>query len=148
MGVYLREKKLGGGQVSYYLDIYHDKRRWYEFLEIRINKAHPTPQDKEKKRLVQEIRIKRENELIIQGNGLIDKSKCKADFVPWFEKYIKNKNCYSTHNQSTLSNLRKYLGKRTLPFTAITPERFNQINFSQLCCGVIHFPFHLFVNIL
>ncbi|HSH67699.1 MAG TPA: Arm DNA-binding domain-containing protein [Bacteroidia bacterium] len=68
MGVYLREKKLGGGQVSFYLDIYHNKRRWYEFLEIRINKNHPTQQDKEKRRLVQEIRAKRENELIVHSN--------------------------------------------------------------------------------
>ncbi|MBI4945267.1 MAG: site-specific integrase [Bacteroidetes bacterium] len=122
MGVYLREKKLGGGQVSYYLDIYHNKARWYEFLEIRINKAHPTAQDKEKKRLVQEIRIKRENELIVQENGLVDKSRRKADFLVWFEKYVKEKNCFNTHNQATISNLKKYLGKKPLPFSAITPE--------------------------
>ena len=91
MGVYLREKKLGAGQVSFYLDIYHNKRRWYEFLEIKINKNHPTQQDKEKRRLVQEIRAKRENELIVQDNGLIDKGKRKVDFVVWFEKYMTDK---------------------------------------------------------
>ena len=72
MGVYLREKKLGSGKISYYLDIYHNKTRWYEFLKITVNKTHPSPNDKEKKRLAQEIRSKRENELIVQGNGLIN----------------------------------------------------------------------------
>jgi len=55
MGVYLREKKLGNGQVSFYLDIYHNKNRWYEFLDIRINKARPTLQDREKKRQAQQF---------------------------------------------------------------------------------------------
>ena len=81
MGVHLREKKLGTGQVSFYLDIYHNKKRWYEFLEIHINKNRPSEQDKEKRRLAQEIRAKRENELIVQENGLVDKVKRKADFV-------------------------------------------------------------------
>lgn len=124
MGVYLREKKLGGGQVSYYLDIYHNKARWYEFLEIRTSKSHPTAQDKEKKRLAQEIRSKRENELIVQDNGLVDKSKRKADFISWFENYYKGKikSARSTHNATTLAHLKDYLGNRPLSFLAITPE--------------------------
>lgn len=120
MGVYLREKKLDKGYVSFYLDIYHNKTRWYEFLEIRINKNHPTEQDKEKKRLAQEIRSKRESELIVQDNGLLDRNKRKADFVKWFENYIKAKN-HNTHNAATLMHLQTYMGKRPLPFTAISP---------------------------
>ena len=54
MGVKLREKQLSSGQISFYLDIYHNKARWYEFLEIHINKNRPSPDDKEKKRLAQE----------------------------------------------------------------------------------------------
>lgn len=122
MGVYLREKKLEGGQVSYYLDIYHNKARWYEFLEIRINKAHPTAQDKEKKRLAQEIRSKRENELIVQDNGLLDKSKRKANFVVWYENYINGKPRKNTHRSTSLAHLKEYMGNRPLPFTALTPQ--------------------------
>ncbi len=122
MGVYLREKKLGGGQVSYYLDIYHNKTRWYEFLEIRTNKNHPSAQDKEKKRLVQEIRAKRENELIVQDNGLIDKSKKKANFIAWYENYINAKPRTNTHRSSSLAHLKKYMGSRPLPFTALNPQ--------------------------
>lgn len=121
MGVHLREKRLGGGQVSFYLDIYHNKRRWYEFLEIHINKSRPTPQDKEKRRLAQEIRSKRENELIVEDNGLTDKSKRKADFTVWFEKFLSEKPANTLYS-STLYNLRNYLGKKPLPFAVITPE--------------------------
>ena len=69
MGIQLREKKLGSGQVSLYLDIYHNKKRWYEFLDIHISKIRLTEQDKEKKLYAQQIKIKRENELIVEDNG-------------------------------------------------------------------------------
>lgn len=117
----MREKKVGKGQVSFYLDIYHNKARWYEFLGIKANKSHPTAQDKEKKRLAQEIRATRESELIVQDNGLVDRNKRKADFVKWFEQYIKPKNG-TTHNATTLNHLKAYMGKQPLPFTAITPQ--------------------------
>lgn len=120
MGIHLREKKLEKGYVSFYLDIYHNKTRWYEFLEIKINKKHPTEQDKEKKRLAQEIRSKRESELIVQGNGLIDRNKRKADFVAWYKKWLVVK--HRSHNcNTTLLHLETYLEKRPLPFSAITP---------------------------
>jgi integrase len=118
MGVYLREKKIGNGQISFYLDIYHNKSRWYEFLEIHINKKNPTPEDKDKKRLAKEIRSKRENELIVQDNGLIDKGKKKGDFVAYYANSIKTKD--STHFASALSMLKRYWGKKSLPFTAVT----------------------------
>ncbi len=122
MGVYLREKKLEAGQVSFYLDIYHNKKRWYEFLEIRISKSRPSQQDKEKKRLAQEIRAKRENELIVQDNGLVDKVKRKADFVQWFEQYMKDRNLNYSHNRSSLLYLQRYLNGKALPFNSLTPE--------------------------
>jgi hypothetical protein len=49
MGVQLREKKMSNGQISYYLDIYHEKKRWYEFLDIHITKNRSTEEGKEKK---------------------------------------------------------------------------------------------------
>ena len=122
MGVYLREKKLGAGQVSFYLDIYHNKKRWYEFLDIHISKSRPSQQDKEKKRLAQEIRAKRENELIVQDNGLVDKVKRKADFVQWFEQYITYKKRPNKCNKATLKHLRNFADEKPLSFNAITPE--------------------------
>ena len=125
MGVHLREKKLGTGQVSFYLDIYHDKKRWYEFLEIHINKNRPSEQDKEKRRLAQEIRAKRENELIVQGNGLVDKVKRKADFVQWFDSYVSGKN-FNKCNTATLKHLRSFADEKPISFSAVTPELIKQ----------------------
>lgn len=122
MSVQLREKKMRDGRISLYLDIYHNKTRWYEFLEIHINCKKPTEDDKEKKKLANEIRAKRENELIVQENGLVDKSKRKADFVEWFDLYMKKRNLNNTHNKSTLIHLKNYLDKKPLPFNALTSE--------------------------
>lgn len=122
MGVHLREKKMGNGQVSLYLDIYHNKKRWYEFLEIHINKTRPTSEDKDKKRLATEIRAKREAELIVRDNGLTDKSKRKADFVEWFTQYTHGRKVNYSHNLSTLSYLLQYTDGRQVPFNAVTSE--------------------------
>jgi integrase len=121
MGVYLREKQLKGGKISYYLDIYHNQVRWPEFLGIHINKKRPTPEDKEKRELANEIRCKRENELIVQDNGLIDKNRKKANYVVWFENYLKETGRNNSQNWCALAMLKKYVDKRPLPFSAITP---------------------------
>ena len=122
MGVQLREKKMNDGRISYYLDIYHNKKRWYEFLNIHISKKRPADDDKEKKRLANEIRAKRENELIVQENGLVDKSKRKADFVLWFHAYMTAKKKNYKNNLKTYKHLERYMQGRTLPFNDITPD--------------------------
>lgn len=122
MGVKLREKKMKDGQISLYLDIYHQKKRWYEFLDIHVNKTKPTETDREKKRMATEIRARRENELIVSENGLMDKSKRKADFISWFDGYMKARGLNYTHNRSTILHLRRYQNGRQLPFNEITPE--------------------------
>jgi integrase len=122
MGVQLREKKMKSGQVSYYLDIYHNKKRWYEFLDIHTNKKKPSPEDKEKKRLASEIRSKRENELIVQENGLVDKSRRKADFVLWFHAYMTGKKESYKNNMKAYKHLVRYMDGQVLPFNTITPD--------------------------
>ena len=119
MGVKLREKQLSKGQLSLYLDIYHNKTRWYEFLEIHINKNRPNNDDKEKKRLANEIRAKREHELIVDENGLNNRKKKLACFVVFFEEYIKQKN-YNSLNEGLLFHLKKFTGKQPVPFLKLT----------------------------
>jgi integrase len=121
MGVKLREKQLSNGQISFYLDIYHNKARWYEFLDIKIQKNRPSHEDKERRRLAQEIRTKREHELIVQDNGLQDRKKKLACFVRFFEDYTiegkRNGMYHSVHN-----NLKEYMGKEPLSFIRVSPE--------------------------
>ncbi len=121
MSVKLREKQLKSGQISFYLDIYHAKRRWYEFLEIHINKNRPCSDDKEKKRLAQEIRAKREHELIIDDNGLQNKKKKLGCFVTFFEQYCKERN-YNGLYYGVLSRLKKFTGKQPVPFSKLSAQ--------------------------
>lgn len=127
MSVKLREKTIAGGMISFYLDIYHNKARWYEFLDIHISAKKPRAEDKDKRRLANEIRAKREHELIVQDNGLIDKKKKLSLFIPFFEKYynlvdedgnpVKGANCLY---KSTLYNIKLFVGKEPLTFSKIT----------------------------
>jgi len=120
MSVELREKPLSNGRVSLYLDIYHQQRRWYEFLKIHVSKKKPTDEDREKRRLAQEIRAKREHELIVEDNGLIDKTKKKSDFVAYYENYI-NERPFNHHRRTTLNRLKGFVGKgRSLPINQVT----------------------------
>ena len=118
MGVKLREKQLSNGQISFYLDIYHNKTRWYEFLEIHIYKNRPSHDDKEKKRLAEEIRIKREHELIVENNGLNDKKKKLACFVQFFDDYVNERNCNGLYF-GIQQHLKKFAGKQPVPFIKV-----------------------------
>jgi integrase len=122
MGVKLREKKIGKGKVSFYLDITQNKERWYEFLEIHVSKTRPSEDDKIKRRIANEIRAKRENEIIFQGHGLVNKSRRNADFVEWFAKYVEDRKFKHDNNTNVLCHLRKYVDKKPLPFEAIKPQ--------------------------
>ena len=119
MGVKLREKKLRDGKISFYLDIYHDRTRWYEFLDIHIHKNRPSHEDKEKRRLVQEIKTKREHELIIEDNGLHDRKKKLACFVKFFEDYVNERNSNGLY-LGILSRLKKFAGKQPVPFSRLS----------------------------
>ncbi len=117
MGVKLREKKLKNGHVSLYLDIYHNKTRWKEYLGIHINKRGGL-EDREKKQFAIQIRAKREAELILQDNEIVDKNRKKINFTDWFEKFMQERNLpYLT----TLNHLKTYMDSEPLPFYALTP---------------------------
>jgi len=120
MSVKLREKQLKNGQISFYLDIYHNKKRWYEFLEIHIQKNKPCPDDKDKKRLAQEIRSKREHELIVEDNGLINKAKKHGCFVAFFEQFVREKS--KAQGNSVLSNLKRFAGGKPVPFSSLNEQ--------------------------
>jgi len=120
MAVALREKKISGGKkVSFYLDIYHSGKRWYEFLGIHARTEKPAPADKSNRQLAEEICIRRQHELIVDNHGLIDKQMKLGDFVDFFEQYIDSKKSNSNHS-STLYQLKRFVGKQCLPIAKVT----------------------------
>ncbi len=119
MAVKLREKKLKNGMVSYYLDIYHLKSRWYEFLDIKINKKRPDEEDRKLKELAFEIRTKREFELKSTANGIAVKSKTNECFVEYVIKYCAKRN-YNGLYQGVVTNLKKFTLGKKVPFEKLS----------------------------
>jgi len=91
MAVYLRQKKLSGGRKSYYLDIWHGEKRYYEFLKIYTVKAtNPIDKDQNEKsrELAQSIRAKRELDLQANDHDIIPQFRKNIDFVAYYDDYL------------------------------------------------------------
>ena len=146
MSVKLREKQMKNGQISFYLDIYHNKTRWYEFLDIHINKNRMSHEDKEKKRLATEIRVKKEHELIADINNIQTKSTYINCLVNYFELYcLKNNN---SGNRTVLNHIKKITKGAILPFGKITPQWLKNLEQHFMKIGIsnnttLHYMLHL-----
>lgn len=88
--VKLRKKQISGNKLSYYLDIYNNGKRYYEFL--KLYSSNDKIQNKEITRLAESIRAKREIELRSAGYGLTPEHKSKVDFVDYMTKISETKN--------------------------------------------------------
>ena len=115
MSIKLRTKDTGKGK-SLYLDIYHNKKRQYEFLEMYLtgNKAN----DKEVLRVAETIRAKREIELYSNDNGIIPKHKRQMNFVDYFKSIADKKPKSEKAWRNTLKLLTEYT-KGSIPIGAI-----------------------------
>lgn len=86
MGVILREKKLKSGGVSYYLDISHGGKRWYEFLDIRFKGSKRSVENIEKRKLAEKARTSKEYQLTVEKNNLPDEQKGDSDLIAFIRK--------------------------------------------------------------
>ncbi|WP_458627988.1 phage integrase SAM-like domain and Arm DNA-binding domain-containing protein [Winogradskyella sp. PC D3.3] len=88
MSVKLRERKLAKGAVKFYLDIYHNKNRHYEFLDIKIEATDNKTSKAEKKKLAELIRSNREIELITEDTDYIPKHIRSIRFKDYAKSFI------------------------------------------------------------
>lgn len=86
MSVKLRERKLAGGRIRYYLDIWHNGKRSYEFLFV----VEPKDSKKDKKELAETIARQRAEEIQSQGTSYIPKHKRKTTLHTYLEAYQNN----------------------------------------------------------
>jgi integrase len=121
MAIALREKKISGGRVSFYLDIYHCGKRWYEFLGIHAKTEKPTAEDKTNRGLANEICIRRQHELIVENHGLLDKQMKLGDYINFFEHYIATKKA-NNNLSATLYQLKRFVGKQAVPIVKVTTQ--------------------------
>lgn len=91
MSVTLRKKKNKSGTTSLYLDIYHEGKRDYEFLEMRLTKP-VTPIDREANRetleLAKKIALKRSQELTANDYDITTDGGKNTIVVTWMQAYI------------------------------------------------------------
>ena len=94
MSVTLRDKINKDGTNSLYLDIYHNKKRYKEYLkECKLenpSNALAKQGNKAKKELAKRIAIKRAEELESNGYNVLLKHKGQIDIFKFFDNFIKN----------------------------------------------------------
>jgi integrase len=123
MSVKLRWKKLKNGKKSAYLDIYHNKKRNYEFLRIYISGSDSKEIKKEKRFLANDIRNKREIALQASDYDYTPLFKKNIDFIAYFKDYEKN---YSKKDfrkvKGAFNKFQDFIGKEKIPIINITPR--------------------------
>lgn len=117
MSVQLRTKALKSGKKSYYLDIYHNGERSYEFLKIYSSPKDSATDNKEKKILAENIRAKRELEINNEDYGFVPSHRKKVDFLKYFQKFIDtNKKVGNRKFIGAFQKFKAYYQKDKLPF--------------------------------
>lgn len=127
MSVKLRKKKNKSGSTSLYLDIYHNGKRDYEFLTIRLAKP-VTAADREANRetmdLAKKIALKREQELTANDYNLAADNGKHTVISTWMQTYIdKYKKKDKRNMQGALNRFKAFLveeKKNSLAFGQIT----------------------------
>lgn len=119
MSVTLRKKKISGSRESLYLDIYQDSTRKYEFLDIYLL-PKDTFNNKEKIRLAEAIRSKRELQIKNEEYGFLGKINLGSDFFQYMKDFISGyKKKDIGKYKGSLKQLRRFYGKATLPCNKI-----------------------------
>lgn len=90
MSIKLREKKLVKGAIKFYLDIYEDGERSYEFLDIKIESNDSKSLKQEKKNIANIIRSNRELEFLAQNTNYLPKHLRNLKFNDFSNSFIEN----------------------------------------------------------
>ncbi len=114
MGVVIREKNMNDGSVSLYLDIYHQGKRKYEFLNIHLsNNRKSAKEDKAKRKLAEKIKIKRENDLLVQNSVSFKKKTGQDNVLIALDDLINDKTNKQIRWKSIKSHIVNYTGQES-----------------------------------
>lgn len=127
--VRLRQKKLSNGDISLYLDIYYQGKRSYEFLKIYLiskpRNEFDRAANKESLQLAQNIKAKRQLEVLNDNHGVYSSHKMNADFIEYFRAQHKkrvNNNTNPENFKATLNHFLKFIEVEKISFKEITEE--------------------------
>ncbi|MBC2838861.1 site-specific integrase [Robiginitalea sp. SC105] len=130
MGVKLRERKLKNGRKRYYLDIYHNGVRSYEWLHA----VEKNDDKKQKKQLAETIRAARSLELESEGTNFIPKHKKKVTVSKYFDHYLQN------YKQRDIRSIRNAINKfqEFLQRPNFTLSNLSQIHLEKFKYYLVH----------
>jgi len=156
MSVQLRSKKIKDGK-SYYLDIYHDGKRSYKFLKIKVitkgpKKDNPV-QRKEKIRIAEERAAQEQIRLISKGSDYTPEHLRQIYFEDFSDQFLDNYTKKDKRIMQGSVNKFKQIIPSDLKVSDITPElmeRFKEslINNSDLSGETAHNYFTRFKKLL
>ncbi|GAA4289516.1 site-specific integrase [Aestuariibaculum suncheonense] len=122
MSVKLRERKLAKGAFKYYLDIYQNGDRFYEFLDIKVEAGDTKEQKAEKKKIANLIKAKRELEIITQTTDYLPKHLQNINFFDFANAYIKDYEKKDVRMiSSALNKFEDYVNNSKLRLVDISP---------------------------
>jgi len=116
MGVKLNTRKLADGGIRYYLTIWNNGVRSYEWLHT-VKKGDDKNQSK---KLAEIIRAQRELEINSEGTNYVPKHKKKITLSQYFDNYINNYKQKDIRTiKGTLTKFKDYLKKPKLPISSL-----------------------------
>lgn len=130
MGVKLKERILANGVKRYYLVIWNNGIRSYEWLHT-VEKGDDK---KQKKDLAETIRAQVALEIESEGTKFVPKHKKKISITQYFDNYTKNYKQKDIRTiEGTLNKFQEYLQKPKLPLSSL-----NQLHIEKYKYYLVH----------
>lgn len=117
----LYRKKKGSGSFSLFLNIWHNGERLpKEFLGILLTRKLSSEENRDKLRVAEKVRNKREGELLHQRNAIpmveTDQDANLYEYIKLKSKHMKK----PERHECLISKLYNYTGKGILPLSSIS----------------------------
>ena len=145
--VKIREKQLANGNVSLYLDIYHNGKRWYEFLklylvqEVGANKAAAKQQNKNTWEVAEAIKAQRYRALLNGDAELKNNTNNKLLLLDWMQTYKEQQQNRGKENDrlitATIAIIEAYTGGKKVMLKDID---------KAFCLGFINYVANEYVS--
>lgn len=134
MSVKLRERELAGGRKRFFLDIWHNGERNYEFLFV----VEASDDKREKRKLAQTIAEQRAFELQAENSNYIPKHKRNVRLHFYFDNYLSN---YNKRDGRVLAGmigkLKEFIPDKNFLITNLKNEQISRfIHFLNYDCNI------------
>lgn len=121
MYVNLRTRKQSKGSIRYFLDIKHNGKRYYDFLDIKIFPTDTKEIKTDKKNLAELIRSNREIELLTETTSYVPKHLKSVNFFDFANNFIENYKKKDVRMiEASLNHFKKYANDDNLTVSQLS----------------------------